>query len=111
VLGLGVAAVALNGGTLLALAIADPSVGRAFGAAVSLALLLAWLFWPAPVSEDAALGWLLSPEPSRPLWAAIMLRRLARRTGRAQLPALSPRPSPEASCRAALPPSCFRSSP
>lgn len=73
VLGLGVAAVALNGGTLVALAIADPSVGRAFGAAMSLALLLAWLFLPAPVGEDAALGWLLSPEPSRPLWAAIIL--------------------------------------
>lgn len=73
VLGLGVAAIALNVGSLVDLASADIALGKAVGAAVSLALLPAWLLWPAPVGGGAAPGWLLSPEPSRPLWAAILL--------------------------------------
>lgn len=73
VLGLAVAAVALHVGVLVELAVADPAIGRALGAAVSLALLLVWLLWPAPVGGGAVLGELLSPEPSRPFWAAILL--------------------------------------
>lgn len=73
VLGLCVAAVALNAGSAVELAIADPAAGKGLGAAVSLALLLAWLLWPAPLGAGTAPGWLLAPEPSRPLWAAIVL--------------------------------------
>ena len=68
--GLAVAGAALLIGWWLGLGVPDRAVGWAAGLAVSLALLLAWLLWPAPPGGGATLGGLLSPMPDQPIWVA-----------------------------------------
>jgi hypothetical protein len=73
VLGLAVATSAWIGGWLVGIAVPDPSAGKALGMAAALALLLAWLLWPAPFGGGASIVRLLVPEASRPFWGAIIL--------------------------------------
>jgi hypothetical protein len=68
--GLAVAGAALLIGWWLGLVVPDRAVGWAAGLAVSLALLLGWLLWPAPAGGGATLGGLLSPMPDQPIWVA-----------------------------------------
>lgn len=71
--GLAVAGAALLVGWWVGLAVPDGDIGRALGLAVSLALLLAWLLWPAPLGGGATVGRLLSPLPGQPIWVAALL--------------------------------------